>query len=153
MNGVNIRKLSPGELFSRVESFWPDTAKSADDDYKKQVLALVHERLKFFAELPELTSFFFTEPVVKLDDEKKLSVDERRDMLAAVTNELDASDFSETDLDERLRGLVEKLQTKTGVLFGLVRAAITGSNVAPGLFETMHVLGKQKTLARLRSVR
>jgi glutamyl-tRNA synthetase len=73
-------------------------------------------------------------------------------MLKAVADELEASDFSQTDLDERMRALVEKLQTKTGLLFGLVRAAITGSNVAPGLFETMHVLGKDVTLKRIKAL-
>ncbi len=158
MNGVNIRKLTLDELFDRVKDFWGETAKSADDEHKKQVLALVHERLKYFSELPELTSFFFSEPEVSeqvfADNKqlKKLSADERKNMLNAVATELDASDFTEADLDERMRGLVEKLDTKTGLLFGLVRAAITGSNVAPGLFETMHVLGKQTTLGRIRKL-
>lgn len=158
LNGVHIRRLSLEELFTRVADFWPETAGEFDDDYKKQVLALVHERLKFFAELPELTSFFFSEPTVA--DElftgnkqlKKLSADERQEMLRAVHASLTESDFSETDLENRMRGLVETLQTKPGILFGLVRASITGSSVAPGLFETMRVIGKQKTLARLQKL-
>ena len=155
MNGVHIRNLSLDDLYSRVADFWPESAKTFDDKYKKDVLRLVHDRLKFFAELPELTSFFFVEPKVTNDvfeqnkQLKKLSADERRSILQAVAEELQGSDFTEADLDERMRALVEKLQTKTGLLFGLVRAVITGSNVAPGLFETMHVLGKDKTIARI----
>lgn len=156
MNGVHIRGLSLDELFARVADFWPEN--SADDEYKKQVLALVQERLKFFAELPQLTEFFFSEPHVTdavFEDNKqlkKLSADERRDMLRAVATELDASDFSHEDLEKRLRGLVDKLQTKPGILFGLTRAAITGSNVAPGLFETLNVLGKDKALSRINKL-
>lgn len=155
LNGVHIRRLSLDELFEKVTNFWPEEASGASNDYKKSVLALVHERLKFLAELPELTRFFFAEPTV--NDEvfngnkqlKKLSSDERATMLAAVADILQDSDFTETDLEERLRGLVEKLDTKPGILFGLIRATITGSNIAPGLFETMHVLGKEAVLKRL----
>jgi glutamyl-tRNA synthetase len=154
MNGVHIRNLSLDELYKRSEGFWPDTG-DASDDYKKKVLGLVHERLKFLSELPSLTSFFFSEPEFK--DEiftenkqlKKLSADQRKTTLAAVTKELEASDFSLEDLENRLRKLVQKLETKPGILFGLVRAAITGSNVAPGLFETMNVLGKDKVISRI----
>lgn len=156
LNGVHIRRLSLDELYTRVDGFWPASATTYDEAYKKQVLGLVHERLKFFAELPELTEFFFSEPTVTEDlfannkQLKKLDAAERKAMLQAVITELQASDFTETDLEERLRPLVEKLQTKPGVLFGLIRAAITGSNVAPGLFETMHTLGKDKVTARLQ---
>lgn len=155
LNGVHIRRLSLDDLFEKVANFWPEEASGADDEYKKNVLALVHERLKFLSELPELTRFFFTEPTVS--DEiftsnkqlKKLSPEERATMLKAVADTLADSDFSEADLEERLRGLVEKLETKPGVLFGLIRAQITGSNIAPGLFETMRVLGKDVVLKRL----
>lgn len=156
LNGVHIRRLSLDELYKRAEGFWPASAKKATEDYKKQVLGLVHERLKFLAELPELTEFFFSEPTVQeslfADNKqlKKLSADERKAMIQAVADELAASDFTETDLESRMRPLVEKLQTKPGILFGLVRATITGSNVAPGLFETMHVLGKNVVLKRFQ---
>ncbi len=119
------------------------------------MLRLVHERLKFFSELPDLTRFFFIEP--KVDDGlfesnkqlKKLTPEERRTILSAVREVLEDCDFSESDLEVRLRSLVEQLDIKPGILFGLVRAAVTGSNVAPGLFETLHVLGKAKTLSRI----
>ncbi len=155
LNGVHIRKLSLDELSEKVTDFWPEEAKDASDDYKKQVLALVHERLKFLAELPELTRFFFAEPTISEEiftsnkQLKKLSVEERTIMIKAVSDVLADSDFSETDLEERLRGLVEQLDTKPGVLFGLIRAAVTGSNIAPGLFETLRVLGKEVALKRL----
>lgn len=155
LNGVHIRRLSPEELFAAVSDFWPTEAGQASDEYKKSVLALVHERLKFFAELPELTRFFFAEPTVSdelFTDNKqlrKLTDDERATMIHAVADSLAESDFSESDLEERMRGLVDKLGTKPGILFGLVRAIITGSNIAPGLFETMRVLGKETVLKRL----
>lgn len=157
LNGHHIRRLSLDELYQKVAGFWPASAQASDDDYKKAVLSLVHERLKYFAELPELTNFFFEEPAVAEEafaaskQIRKLSSDERHSFLQATLDALQESDFSEAGLEEKLRGLVESLQTKPGVLFGLIRIAITGSTVAPGLFETMHVLGKDTTLSRLQS--
>ncbi len=158
LNGVHIRRLTLDQLFERVADFWPASAADSDADYKKQVLALVHERLKYFAELPELTTFFFEEPTVhealfaENKQLKKLTTGERHEMLTAVHAALNQSDFTHDDLETRMRQLVETLQTKPGILFSLVRAAITGSNVAPGLFETMAVLGKKITLARITKV-
>lgn len=156
LNGVHIRRLSLDELYSRVEGFWPASAAEFGHDYKKEVLRLVHERLKYFGELTQLTSFFFEEPtlhdsvIAENKQLKKLTPEQRHEMLHAVHDELGQSDFSEADIEEKMRPLVERLETKPGILFGLIRAAITGSNIAPGLFETMHVLGKEKTLARIK---
>jgi len=157
LNGHHIRRLSLDELYSQVTDFWPASAASYDDAYKKAVLALVHERLKFFAELPELTEFFFTDPEPNQDvfhsskQTKKVTAEERHAILTAVIASLQQSDFSEADLEEKLRGLVETLGTKPGILFGITRIALTGSTIAPGLFETMHVLGRERSLARLHA--
>ena len=165
LNGAHIRRLSLDDLYTYVTGFqekepgfWPKEAFSPefDTNYRKSVLSLVHERLKFFHELPELTQFFFVEPTITEElftsnkQLKKLTADERNAMLAAATAELEQSDFTETDLETRLRPLVETLGTKPGILFGLLRATITGSNIAPGLFETMRVLGRDTVLARLK---
>ena len=76
MNGHYIRQKPVDELYELIEaksnkqkaisSFWPEEAKGADEDYKRAVLALVQERLKYLAELSELTLFFFAEP--NIDD-------------------------------------------------------------------------------------
>jgi glutamyl-tRNA synthetase len=155
LNGVHIRRLGLDQLLTHVAGFWSAEAQNANDEYKKTVLPLVHERLKYFSELPDLTRFFFAEPTITEElfssnkQLKKLSAHERTLMLKAVSDTLADSDFSEVDLEQRLRDLVETLQTKPGVLFGLIRATITGSNIAPGLFETMRVLGKSTVLKRL----
>ena len=62
MNGHYIRAQSLESLAKSAEEFWPAEAKNFDEKYKKAVLALMQERLKFLAELPELSAFFFREP-------------------------------------------------------------------------------------------
>lgn len=150
MNGKYIRELKLNELQARCEEFWPESASDFDKAYKKSVLSLVQERLKFLAELPDLTEFFFTEPAVdKRLVPKQLSDEQIKDLLSKIINLLGASDFSEEDLEKKLRGLVGGEGVKTGYLFGLIRAAVTGQAASPGLFETLNVIGKDRSIKRL----
>ena len=61
LNGTYLRALTPDAIYTRCQDYWPKEAHAASEDYKKQVLRLVQERLKYLAELPELTRFFFTD--------------------------------------------------------------------------------------------
>ena len=65
INGAHIRLLHLDDLYTRAADFWPAAAADASDEYKKEVLALVHERLKYLGELAELTEFFFAEPTTQ----------------------------------------------------------------------------------------
>jgi len=57
LNGAHIRKLSLDDLEEKVKDYWPSSSYKADNTYKKSVLRLIQERLKYFAEIPELTEF------------------------------------------------------------------------------------------------
>jgi glutamyl-tRNA synthetase len=152
MNGLYIRRLSPEELADRAEPFWPAAAATATAVYKKQVLSLVQERLKFLAELSELTEFFFTDPKVEAEVlTKPLGPEATKTNLARLAELLQTSDFTISDLEQRLRADVEQHGLKTGQLFGMIRIAITGRIAAPGLFETLHTLGKDSSLRRLEA--
>ena len=54
-------------------------------------------------------------------------------------------------LEGAIRPLAEELSLKTGDLFGLIRVAVSGKTVSPPLFETMAVLGRERTRERLAS--
>jgi glutamyl/glutaminyl-tRNA synthetase len=119
------------------------------------VLGLTQERLKFFAELPSLTNFFFEDLAVDMaliDDNKQLKKfthDELKAWLQTVKESLEASDFSVEDLTERLNALLETTGQKPGVLFSLIRVATTWAPFSPALADTLHVLGKARSLERL----
>ena len=155
MNGAWIRRLPLDELVAKVQGFWPAEADGAGEDFKKQVLGLTQERLKFFAELPDLTRFFFVDLPVdpKLISEhkqlKKMSGDELRELLEQAKASLEQSDFSPSDLTERLNQLLEQTGQKPAVLFSLIRIATTQAPASPGLADTLAVLGKDRNLARL----
>jgi glutamyl-tRNA synthetase len=155
MNGHYIRELALGDLYAKVSEYWPPEAQGFDEAYKKQVLGLVQERLKYFAELPELTRFFFVDLPLDLGlisnhkQLKKLSQDEQRSLLEQAKTSLQSSDFSVSDLTERLNRLLEQTSQKPAVLFSLLRIATTQAAASPGLADSLAVLGKQRCLARL----
>lgn len=151
IDGLYIRQMPTKALLERCEGFWPANATSYDSDYRLSVLKLVYERLKFLGELAELTAFFFSNPVVDLELVKGFDTDSARKHLIEITNLLSDCAWTHDDIETALRGYVEKHGLKTGQLFGLVRVAITGRTAAPGLFETMIVLGKDSVLRRLQN--
>jgi glutamyl-tRNA synthetase len=155
MDGAHIRELSVEELYTRSMDFWPVESASYDEDYKKNVLKLVQERLKYFAELPDLTRFFFVDLPVDgalITAHKqlgKLDNTELRALLEQAKTALEASDFSPIDLSERLNSLLETTAQKPAILFSLIRIATTQAPASPGLADTLAVLGKERSLNRL----
>lgn len=158
MNGAHIRSLPIDTLYEKVAGFWPPEVEHYDEQYRKLVLKLVQERMKFFAELPELSSFFFQDLPVnpKLwEDNKqlqKLLHSELKSLVEQSLGTLEESDFSLNDLTLRLNRLLETTGQKPGVLFSLIRIATTMAPASPGLAETLAVLGKETCLRRIRTM-
>lgn len=155
-NGHFIRELSLDELYDRVEYFWPEAAKKADETYKKRVLALAQDRIKTLKDLPALTSYFFTEP--KPDAEliltnkqlKKLPPEELHALLTASRDALAAlTDWSPDTIQEALNTLLETTGQKPGVLFSLVRIVTTWAPFSPQLNDTLALIGRETTLERM----
>lgn len=158
MNGSYIRELELAALYDLVKEYWPATAGESSDDYKQQVLGLVQDRLKFFAELPELSSFFFEDLPVDMSlitdhkQLKKFDFAELKKLLIHAKDVINESDFSVDDLTERLNNLLEVSEQKPAVLFSLIRIAITQAPASPGLADTLHVLGPERSLMRMQTL-
>jgi glutamyl-tRNA synthetase len=156
LNGQWIRSLELDELYNRVTDFWPESATSADEHYKKQILALVQDRLKTLADLPALTTSFFEEPtsdwsLIEGNKQlKKLSRDEISSLLASAQQALEASEWTPDAIQATLNALLETTGQKPGILFSLVRIASTWAPFSPQLNDTLALLGKDKVLARLQ---
>jgi len=157
MNGQFIRELSLNELKARVEQFWPDTAKNADAEYTHRVLALAQDRLKTLADLPLLTSYFFEEPepdMSLINDNKqlaKLENAERTRLLEASFAALSQlEEWTAESIQSTLNGLLETTGQKPGILFSLIRIATTWAPFSPQLNDTLELLGKQRSLDRLK---
>ena len=155
VNGHFIRQLSLSDLYQHSTNYWSKEAKDAPEGYKNQVLALVQERLKYLAELPELTRFFFIDLPVNPElisshkQLKKYDKSQLKRLLEAAQKSLEQSDFSVEDLQKRLNDLLQETDQKPVVLFSLVRIASTQAPASPELAPTLHVLGKETSLKRL----
>ncbi len=164
-NGHFIREMPVEELYKKVSgdglnTFWPDAAANATLLYKKQVLGLVQERLKYFAELPELTSFFFETPTIDMqliDGNKQLKKREHAELKellnATITSlkNIEPTDFNADIIQGALNQLLEQTGEKPGTLFSIIRIATTWSAASPPLAESMAVLGQETVLQRLQS--
>jgi len=158
MSGVHIRALPLDELYERSQGFWPAEAEHYDEHYKKQVLSLVQERLKYFAELPELTAFFFKDLPVNPElwtshkQLKKLGPAELKKLLEQSKTALEQSDFSAEALTRVLNTLLEQTGQKPAILFSLIRIATTQAPASPGLADTLTILGHETSLRRMNAM-
>jgi glutamyl-tRNA synthetase len=156
LDGAHIRALKTDDLYKKVEGFWPESAGKYDESYKKAVLKITQERLKYFVELPELTRFFFEDLPVnpKLISEhkqlKKYDKSQLKQLLETTKTALEkVKDFKADELQETLNGLLEGTGEKPAVLFSLIRIATAQAPSSPGLSETMEILGRERCLARI----
>lgn len=154
LNGNFIRSLSLVELYNQAEDFWPPSAKDSTPQYKKRVLKLLQERLKYLSELKGLSEFFFNDPSFsgqqiiseKLDKQAGLA------MLKSAISALTKTEFKTGALEKTLRNECTRAQATPVEFFSLIRRAVSGSDISPGLFETLEVLGKDTSLKRINSV-
>jgi glutamyl-tRNA synthetase len=137
--------------------FWPAAAADADEAYQKQVLSLVQERMKYLAELPELTSFFFEEPVPNPElistnkQLKKLDRAELQDILKLSADELAQTDFTPEAIQNCLNALLQTTNHKPSTLFSLIRIATTWAPASPELAPSLAVLGRDRALTRIQT--
>lgn len=155
LNGQHIRALNLEDLSAKAADFWPEAAKAASEEHRKQVLALVQDRLKTLADLPVLTSYFFEEPTIDwtmVSDNKqlsKLSKADIKNLLAAARTNLATSEFTPDVLQQTLNELLDITGQKPGILFSLIRLVVSWAPFSPALNDTLAVLGKDTVLARL----
>jgi len=155
LNGQHIRLLSLDELFTRSHDFWSDKAHEAGEQRQKQVLELVKDRLKTLADIPTITDYFFEEPTpdwTMIEGNKQLVAlgnDGIRELLTQATEALSTSDYTPEALQKTLNGLLETTGQKPGILFSLIRLAVSWAPFSPALNETLAVLGPDAVLRRL----
>jgi glutamyl-tRNA synthetase len=171
LNGAHIRRMPLDALYTYVSpvndnpagyskpGYWSHAAYSSqyDQSYRKQVLGLVQERMKFFAELPELTNFFFEDlPVDEslIENHKQLKRFDKQELKALLETSktaLEASEWTGPALQQTLNNLLEQTKQKPAVLFSLIRIATTQSPASPGLAETLALLGKERSMLRINA--
>ena len=158
INAAHMRLLSVSEMAERVVPHLVEAGVLSDPptDYERDLLAravpLVHERMNKLTEAPAMLGFLFSDDVeYDQADVAKLLDDGGRRVVAAAHDALSGLDTWSTEtIDEALRAsLVEGLGLKPRNAFGPVRVAVTGRRISPPLFESLELLGREVTLARL----
>ena len=160
MNGAYVRELTPDAFAARMFPWLEKAGVAPKGDLEsrpawyRELAPLVAERTKLMPDVVPLARFLFAD---KLDiepaaREKVLGQPEAAFILAAVGEALASVDpWTGAAVEEALRLVPEKLGTKPKTVFQAVRVAVTGSLVSLPLFESIALLGRERTLARLET--
>ena len=159
MNARYIRALSPADFLERGRP-WLEAAVGREVDLGRllPLAPSIQERVKLLPELVDYADFFYAEGALEYSNEELMGRGYRGKPWAAL-EALEAAlrllrrleGWDAAGLEAGLRGLAEERGEKPGALFTPVRVAVTGKRIAPPLFETLEVLGREATVGRLNA--
>ncbi|MFZ4107834.1 MAG: glutamate--tRNA ligase [Candidatus Planktophila sp.] len=156
INGDKIRALTIDEFLSWVLPFLTKagviTGSAEEIALVKRALPIIQERIVMFSEVPAMLKFLFVKDfVIETDSLAKVTDDAAKAVLKRSLKELEPiSDWTHATIESALRSsLIEDMGLKPRIAFGAVRIAATGSTISPPLFESMELLGKEASLARI----
>ena len=143
MNGVYLRALPPEDYADSLVTYLRERGYAWDEETVRRAAPLVQEKIAKLGEFPSFAGFLFheVEPDGQLLDRAVL--DAAHDALASV------EPFTADRIEAALRALAERLELSPRKAFQPIRVAVTGSTVSPGLFESLELLGKERSLSRL----
>ena len=158
INAEHIRRLEPAEFTGRLRAYFDGHGHDTGLDEAGFAAAaeLVQTRIVVLSDAWELLKFF-NDDAYELDPRaaaKELG-DDAAPVLDAAIGALDGvPEWSAGAIEEALKAaLLDGLQLKPRKAFGPIRVAVTGSTVSPPLFESLELLGRERSLRRLRAAR
>jgi glutamyl-tRNA synthetase len=161
INAAHIRLLTLDDFKSRLMPYLQSagvvgaTLTAEEDSILTAVAPLIQERLVVLSEAPDLVSFLFkTADQIVIEDDAKAGLPENTaEVLKAAVAALEPiaeADFKTETVQAALQAaLIDVLGLKPRVAFGPLRTGISGRRISPPLFESMEILGKAETIARL----
>jgi glutamyl-tRNA synthetase len=165
INGDWIRTLEPRDLVTRLTPYLIKegvlSAEPASDQMSVllQAIPLIQERMETLRQGVGMLGFLFADqpgsPTFEVDPaeaEKVLTPDAQPVLVAARDALISINDWTTENIEESLRvALIDGMELKPKVAFGPVRVAVTGRRVSPPLFESLEILGQERSLARITS--
>ncbi|MCX6271803.1 MAG: glutamate--tRNA ligase [Bacteroidetes bacterium] len=154
-NQQYIKKLPDPFLAGLLSKALVPHGIEAGHEYLEKVCGLIKERITFLNDLWDYSCYFFEDPRV-FDQEtiRKRWKPETPGIIASLAAELEAVDFSAPDLLEGIfHQFLEKNSLGTGAAMSPLRLVVTGKAGGPGMFEIMHLIGKESTLRRMHGYR
>ena len=144
MNGVYLRGLPPDVYASRLLEYVREQGLDWPAERVRASAPIVQEKIGRLGEFPGFAGFLFhdVEPDPELLDSRILSAAE--DALAAL------DPWQAGVIEAALKQLCEDLGEKPRTVYLPIRVAVTGSRVSPGLYESLELLGREESLARIR---
>jgi len=159
MNGMYIRQLAVDDLASRVMPFLEQAkfSRPADVETVQRITPLIRERLVKLSDVVAMTDLFFVDDLhydPQLLIQKGMTAAQAAQVLAESQQILNsAPQFDEGTIEPPLRAKAEEMGLKARQFFGTLRIATTGKEVAPPLFGTLAILGRERVLARIGRAR
>jgi len=143
MNGTYLRELAPGAYADTLIAYLRDQGSDWDEPRIRAAAPLVQEKIATLSAFPDFAGFLFhdVEPDPALLD---------RNVLTAAAEALAAVEpFTAERIETALKELCDRLGLKPRQAFQPIRVAVTGSKISPGLYESLELLGRDESLARL----
>jgi glutamyl-tRNA synthetase len=162
INGDWIRHLGLDELVDRLVPYLvrdgvvSDPPSPADVELIRAVVPLISERMETLGQASGMVGFLFTDEIVVDEaDAAKILGEQSSEVLASAEAALSAlGEWNTEAIEGALRSaLIDGLGLKPKVAFGPVRLAITGRRVSPPLFESMELLGAERSLSRIAALK
>ena len=158
INGDKIRALTLDEFMTWALPFLSKAGVISGTPEElalvKQALPIIQERIATLAEIPPMLKFLFVKDfAVDADSLPKISDAQSKEVLKVSYEKLQTlSDWTHESIEGVLRAaLIDGMALKPRIAFGAVRIAVTGSHISPPLFESMQLLGREKSLARIKA--
>jgi glutamyl-tRNA synthetase len=145
MNGVYLRALEPDEYANRLVAYLREQGLDWPEDRVRAAAPLVQEKIGRLGEFGGFAGFLFGD----VDPDRAL-LDAR--ILTAAAQALGSVEpWTATAIEAALKQLCDDLGEKPRTVYLPIRVAVTGSRVSPGLYESLELLGKETSLARIHA--
>jgi glutamyl/glutaminyl-tRNA synthetase len=155
LNAEYIRGLTIEDLSQQLLPIVHAAGFQVTPERMLQVTPLIRERIKLLRDVLTAADFFFVEKLPPYDPAELIPQKGDAAMALKVLQKAQAVlagvEFKHDPLDHALRAAAQELAVKAGQMFQPIRVAVCGRKNAPGLFETLEVLGKDTTLSRIES--
>ncbi len=153
LNAEHIRALPVDNLSAHLLPIVQKAGHNIDAAQMLRITPLIRERIKLLQEVLTAADFFFVDQLPPYDPAELIPQKGDAAMAKKVLEKarvvLATTEFKHDPLDQTLRAAAQELGIKAGQMFQPIRVAVCGRKNAPPLFETLEVLGKEKTLARI----
>lgn len=154
-NGLYIRKMSVEELAEKCLPYLKASGlvnDSTDRAYINKIVGLQQEKLKVLKEISDLSVYFFRDDYPFTDEAKKIwekNAADRAKVIGMFKKIVEETGVDKVKVEERLKAEMEAAGIKPKVYMHVIRVALSGCTMGPGLYDISEALGKERTLARL----